>query len=286
MSRTRAGAEDVTAVIVSFNNAELTKQCVEALSAAHVPRAIIWDNSTIKAESYALRALMDSGSVEVLSDGANHGFGAGNNRAVAEVESEYVLLVNPDCLVNPDTVGVLRDVLADAPDIGIVAPRMMYPDGTYGYAGGPRPSMLKELAAATRIDERLPPRVRRTAVRVFERVTGQRGLIASVSGGAEVDLDWVSAFCVLLPTAVYRSVAGFDERFFLYFEDVDLCERIRAAGYRVVLARQASALHYESTSTSTAKSEQYWRGLTTYFIIRGARFQASLASVVGRVARS
>jgi len=281
---------DVAAVIVAFNDAALVRSGAAAAVASGVNRVLVWDNSTDPTVREQIRGLAND-RILVLSLGANVGFGSANNRAMELVDEPLVLLVNPDCSITSDALETLIATIDSAPRIAITAPRMMYPSGEPGFAGGGRPSLLKELISTTRVDDVIPRRLRIGLLRVAGRLARLLGrgpsLASSLEAGGPLDMHWVSGFCILARTDVLRRVGGFDDRIFLYFEDVELCERVREAGYRVVLTRSTSVTHIESTSTASAgKSRHYWEGLSTYFDIRGsgtkARVSALMARAVGR----
>lgn len=275
-------AQSIAALIVAFNDASTTRAAVESALVSGVSDVLVWDNSTDPAARSEVQELSSLEHVTVLSDATNHGFGGGNNRAALAASGDLLLLLNPDCEVTPEVVASLRQVLARG-NVGVVAPMMRYPDGRYGIAGGGRPSLAKELLAATNVDDVFPSWVRTAALRVLAilaRVLRRPSVGSSLAAGGPVNLAWVSGFCMMLPRSVFESVGGFDESFFLYFEDVDLCERIAATGFDVVLDRRVSALHHESLSTSAVgKSAHYWAGLRTYYSRRGMRIRAWVVSL-------
>lgn len=84
-------------------------------------------------------------------------------------------------------------------------------------------------------------------------------------------VDWVSGFCMMLDYEAFRAVHGFDERYFLYFEDVDICLRLRSLGYEATLVRDVAADHWESaTTSSTGKASHYAAGRSQFFRIHGS----------------
>lgn len=276
---------DVSALIVAYGAVDLLRTAVASLVEAGVGEVIVWDNSPSETDRIAI-ADMAGGRVAVHGNGENLGFGRGNNEAASRASGRYLLLVNSDCEVTLECIASMRRRLADG-SVGVVAPRMSYPDGSAGVAGGPRPRMSKELLAATRVDDRLPPRVRTWLIELYDRLTGNadRGMTASRAGSGVVDMDWVSGFCMMLASATFHRVGGFDPRFFMYFEDVDLCERVSAGGQRVLLDRDVVALHHESSSAGGAKSALYWQGLATYWAIRDRTMPARTADLIQRWSR-
>lgn len=263
----------ITALVVAYESSEFIAGCVESALASGVDRVVIWDNSPSDSTRLTVEAMANP-DVEFHSDGSNHGFGGGMNRAFQFCNpDDHILLLNPDCVCVPEVVSALSQAIED-PRVGIAAPRMRYPDGRYGVAGGPSPTILKEFAAKTRIDELLPSAWREKILSSFPSRAGSGSYGQTLQAGDPIVVDWVSGFCCMIRAEVYRRVAGFDEDYFLYFEDVDLCKRIKDIGLDVLLVRSAEALHFESTSTSSrGKSSHYYRGLTTYFSKHGSPFQ-------------
>jgi GT2 family glycosyltransferase len=100
--------------------------------------------------------------------------------------------------------------------------------------------------------------------------------------GEAIPVDWVSGFCMMIRREVFDRISGFDEDYFLYFEDVDICRRTAREGFAVKLVRNVSALHLESTSTGPAgKSRHYYQGLSVYFRKHGSPRTLVLAKVLG-----
>ncbi|MRH29153.1 glycosyltransferase [Microbacterium sp. SYP-A9085] len=270
------------ALIVVYQSQQTLRQCVDAAITSGVERVVIWDNSPRPVAEPALRSRRSS-HVTIFHDGKNLGFGAAMNRAFDQVEprpDEEVLLLNPDCIASYDALQRMSSTLS-SPGIGIVGPRMHYADGRAGISGGTKPTLIKEALAQTRVDDLLPDRARQWAVNTITRRRGSGGYGDTLVQGDPIQVDWLSGFCMLMRAETYRSVRGFDEDFFLYFEDVDLCERIRQSGLACVIDRRTQLLHYESTSTSMAgKSALYRAGMWTYFSKHGNPFERAIARTV------
>ena len=271
----------VMAVVVAYNHPELTAEAVKCLLETSCERIVVWDNSRNHDVELAVTAGSDA-RVVYYSDGTNHGFGEAINRAVTMFASleEVLIFVNPDCRIGPEAFEKLTDFAARA-EVGAVAPRMRYPGGRYGIAGGPRPSLLKEIAAASRIDDLLPKKWRSALLRLLKRPGGKSGSLAqTMDPGSPLSVDWVSGFCMAISTQKFLRVGGFDRDFFLYFEDVDISIRLQLQGHQNFILRQAEAEHYESSTTTAAgKSNYYWMGYRVYLRKHGT----VLARLVSRL---
>ncbi|MEV4197503.1 glycosyltransferase family 2 protein [Micromonospora globbae] len=271
-----------TAIVVSYNSARDLPMSLGSLRELPIADVVVVDNSSSDdsvevAERYTPHVIRSS----------NVGFGkAINTAAEAFPHAEAYLLLNPDAALTPEAYAELARVLSADPGIGVVAPQMRYADGEPGISAGPDVSMLKEWLAALRVDHLVPGRVKRALAR--SRLL--RGRIAMLDyldqGGSAADTDvaWVSGFCMLVRGDAFRAVNGFDPSFFLYFEDVDLCKRLRAAGWRVVSVGNAWAMHRESTSTSAVgKNRLYRSGLVTYCDKYGTAVDRFLARALRRL---
>ena len=262
-------------MIVAYGNPDDVHGAVLSALRSGLTAIVVWDNSE-DADASRRIDLLRSHNVTVLRNGKNVGFGVANNLASRSIETEFILFLNPDGRIGEEELNSLYKTMQST-GAGIVAPRMRYEDGSYGLAGGPRPSLTKELLAATGWDDLLSPSWRARALSLI----GQRAYISSQRDQGVIDLYWVSGFCMLVRRTAFNQVGGFPDNFFLYFEDVVLSERFRRAGYRVVLDGAVSAFHGESRSMGTAKTTHYWAGLTTYYEYHGRRFRAAIA---GRIA--
>lgn len=213
--------EDVTAVVVTFNSA----RCVDSL--AHTlkefPHIVIVDNASIDACATALCAALPQ--ARVIQTGRNAGFGAANNIGLAAVSTPYVLLLNPDCTLGLDAIAVLKRWLQEG--ASVVVPQLLNPAG-----------------------EGWVPEVN---YRPGEFGWRSRAPLAE---GA-LCVDFACAACWLAKTEALRQVGGFDERFFLYYEDDDLCLRLRAAGH-VIVADPAAQAHHQSGGSTTPSFKSAW----------------------------
>ena len=212
-----------TAVILNWNGRAYLESCLTALLAQEHPveRVVLVDNGSTDDSVPFVRGRFPS--VEVLANGGNVGFAAGNNVALRDLSSDCALLLNPDVILSPGCVAALAATLAADPTIAIAGCKLWYPDGqTLQHAGG----------AITR------PQAMPTHYGVGERDTGQCN--------TPRDVAYVIGAAAAVRRAALARIGLFDEGYFLYYEDSDLCARARAAGYRVVYEPRATAIHVES----------------------------------------
>lgn len=278
---------DVLTIIVTYDSADVIEDCLNSANESGLDQILVWDNSSSDETVEIVTTLQIPGLRLVTSD-RNLGFGPAINRSMFEMDaSKYVLLLNPDCQVSPQTIASLVSRLNENPKLGAVAPRMEYPDGSPGFAGGPWPTLVKECIAASRLDDLIPSSWQQSLaaaalkLRLLPSLTGYL-LLREATG--LTSCDWVSGFCLLLRGDAWSKIGGFDERYFLYFEDVDLCRRIRKKQYEIACDNDVSALHLESTSTGKhSKNRHYRLGLWTYLRIHGSTFERLVARCATKV---
>jgi GT2 family glycosyltransferase len=155
--------------------------------------------------------------------------------------------MNPDCRLVAGAVGALRSVLGQDQACAIVGPRILNADGSVQGSARGDPDMLTGLFGRTTMLRRIMP---------FLPVATRNVVVdqAIRSGAASVLVDWLSGACLLARREALNAVRGFDERFFLYWEDADLCRRLRDIGYSVRYVPGAAAIHRVGQSSRTARA--------------------------------
>ena len=195
------------AVVVTHNNAaDLRAQVASRTTVESFDRVLVVDN----ASTDDTREVAADAGLEVVSLEANRGLAAAANVGVSRTSGPSFALLNPD--VRATSAGDLRRLEEQLADdgVGAVAPALVLPDGT-----------LQDSA-------RWVPTPFDLLVRRISR--NDRGAVRVTN---PVDVEWASAACLVVRRGAFDQIGGFDERYFLYFEDVDLCVRLRAAGFRV-----------------------------------------------------
>jgi hypothetical protein len=235
-------------IIVSFNARLDLERCLESLRAAPpaTPHEIIVvDNAST--DGSVAGAAPFAPAVRVLRNTVNVGFGRGVNQGLAASTAPLVLIMNPDCRLEPGATAAMEAVLDVHERCALVGPRILNPDGSIQGSARGDPDMLTGLFGRTTVLRRLVPflPVARRNVVVDEAIG---------SGLASVEVDWLSGACMLARRTALEAVGGFDERFFLYWEDADLCRRLRARGYHVRYVPGAVAVHQVGQSSGTART--------------------------------
>ena len=219
----------VGAVVVNYNAGDYLVECVRSLRADGVVDIVVADNSSSDGSDRAVAA--NDSNVVVLPTGANLGFGAAANRGVAACPGDYVLLLNPDTLVEPGTVKVLADALDRDSDLALVGPRIENLDGSLYPSARTFPSLADAMGHAFL-----------GLVNPSNRFT-RRYRMLDWDHAVAREVDWVAGTCMLLRRSAFEAVGGFDERYFMYVEDVDLCWRLWRAGRRVAYEPAGRVVH-------------------------------------------
>ncbi len=239
-----SGAEGAAAaVVVNYEAGEALTHCVASLRRAGVGEIVVVDNGS-RDGSLAALASADR-AVRLVPAGANLGYGTAVNRGVAHLgaEVELVLVCNPDLEIAPDAVRRLVDALREHPDTAVVGPTVREPDGSRYPSTRRFPSYTTALGHAL-LGLFWPDNRWSRAYRSEEAAA----LPAEAGGTPEV--DWVSGACFLVRRSAFFSVGGFDEAYFMYVEDLDLCWRLRRAGWAVRYVPAAEVTHEQGRSTA------------------------------------
>jgi len=246
----------LSVIIVTFNSAREIGECLQALrdAAPRLPHDILVVDNASTDDTVAVLA-RDWPEVRAVANDANRGFGAAANRGIRETTGDRLLLLNPDARVTAGAIDRLLAALDASPVIAIAGPRLVDDAGraevSYGRQIGPVAELAQKLRV--RAQERRWPVV-----------------AAWIERQAQVARfpDWVSGACWLARRDVLDAVGLFDERFFLYTEDVDLCARVRGAGYRVAFVPGAVVRHTRGasrTSVPHAANAHYRRSHVAFY---------------------
>jgi GT2 family glycosyltransferase len=220
----------ITAVLVNFNDRLHLGPCLDSLRAelGEGAEIIVVDNASSDGSAEYLASAYPA--VRTIANADNRGFGAANNQALAAAAGAQVLFLNTDTVVRPGALRRLAQTLDEYPEAAAVGPALVHPDGSYQVSFGRRVSFPAQLAQKFFFNP------------FYKRARPRRTIPGPVG--------WLSAACLLARTEAVRSVGGFDERFFIYFEDIDLCRRLAAAGGRLIFDPRAVVTHLGGATTA------------------------------------
>ncbi len=248
---------DLSICIVNWNVKDLLRQCLRSIPAGVADltyEIIVVDNASTDGSSALAREFPE---VRWLQNEENVGFTRANNQALAVSRGRYVCFLNPDTVVQPGALSTLVHFMDAHPDVGIAGPQLRYPDGTLQPSRYRFPSVLTALMESTPLAWVWP-----------NNPWNRRYHCADCPTDKVHDVDWLNGACLVVRREVLAQVGGFDEVFFMYSEELDLCRRAKAQGWRVMYIPQAVVIHHEGKSSEqvvTARHVHFNRSKVAYF---------------------
>jgi N-acetylglucosaminyl-diphospho-decaprenol L-rhamnosyltransferase len=226
------------AVVVNYESGNFLAACIRSLLAddsAGVPEIIVVDNGS--RDGSVAEIAREFRSVRVLTSPTNVGYAGGANRGVAGTSAPFVAVLNPDVTVVPGTAAAMIARLTDEPDLAAVGPVVRNPDGSQYPSARSVPSPADAVGHALL-----------GMVRPSNRFT-RRYRQLDVDPTRPRDVEWLSGAAMWLRRSALQSVGGWDENYFMYFEEVDLCWRFRRLGWRVAYEPAGTVVHVQAVST-------------------------------------
>ncbi len=260
-------------VVVNHNTREHLRACLASLPRGEVAPVVV-DNASTDGSVEMVRA--EFPEAVVLADGSNPGYGAAANRGVEACDTEHVLVLNSDTRIRPGALDALRAYLDRHPRVGIAGPKLLNPDGSPQASCFPFPGTLRWLLE----NDPVAP--------LAGRIPGLRDRLLRFSPpeGA-VEVPWVLGAALAVRRAALREVGGFDETYFMYFEEVDLCLRLKNAGWETHFVPDGLVAHVGAASTSQVRGRmaaQHFRSSLRFYRrhYRGPRLAFWLGTVYAK----
>ncbi len=221
-------------VILNYKSKGLVKNCLKAISESNnLPETeiIVVDNDSrdgieeMMAENFS--------HLKFIQTGANLGMGGGTNIGLKNCCGEYVLILNPDIVVFENSLTEMLQYLEENPQIGLLAPKLLNPDGTLQHT-------------CYRYHNFLTPFCRRTFLgkSSFGQKELARFLMHDYDHAEVREVDWLQGSCLLARREVWQKVNYFSEEYFMYFEDTDLCRKIKKENLQVVYFPETAVIHF------------------------------------------
>lgn len=273
---------DVSVVIVTYNSTAFIGECLRTLAAWTKGvsfETIVVDNAS--PDGTADVVAREFPAVRLVRRDSNAGLAVAVNEGVRLTTGDIVVWANPDIRFMEDALTPIVGYLREHPDVGALGPKLVDPDGTVQLScrqfPGFRTAIFNRYSLATRL---LPwnPVSRSYLMTDFDHATTR-------------DVDWVSGAFMAVPRHVFEALGGLDEGYFLYNEDVDFCQRVHRAGYRVVYFPEARVVHHIGGSSRhaplrmiVARHRSMWRYYRKYFERNPALDAVTFAGIATRCA--
>ena len=245
---------DLSIVIVCWNTRDLLKQCLDSVY-ANPPQWLfeIWVVDNASSDETASMVRLSFPEVKLIENKKNVGFAAANNQAVQMCSGSFVLLLNPDTIVKPRALEYLLAFMKDHPQVGGTGPRLLNADESFQLSCYPFPTLTREFWRLFYLDKILP----------YALYDLSRWDLSTPR-----DVDSIQGACLLLRREVLDQVGLFDADYFLYSEEIDLCYRIKRAGWRLVWVPEVVVIHFGGQSSKQVATQSFlnlYRGKVLFF---------------------
>jgi GT2 family glycosyltransferase len=250
----------ISVIIVNHNGEEDLRRCLESLLGPGPEiEVLLVDNASSDGSLSMIRDVFPG--VRVLEQDLNVGFGAANNLAANEARGDTLLLLNADAWLEDGALQRLLERMQREDRLALVAPTLLYPDGRRQFVWSPERGVAGE--ALQQLRNRFESRrwAHGAAMRACSRLVGRL---------------WYTAACVLVRADAFRDVGGFDRRFFMYFEDVDLCVRLENASWRLAQEPAAVVRHSGGFTRHPHVDDVYRPSQLLYYALHRPRWESRL----------
>jgi GT2 family glycosyltransferase len=256
---TQTSASAISVVIVNYNGGEWIARSVAAALASGAAEVIVSDNGSQDGSLSAIHEIAARDNrVKAIANGANLGFAAGANRALQKLipESEFVLFLNPDCVMGAETLARMSAAMREHPGAGMAGCLVQNPDGSEQRGSRRRiPTPASALARVLRLD------------RVFPSWSGF-DLAGTPLPDEPQPTEAVSGAFMFVRRSALQAVGPLDEGYFLHCEDLDWFMRFREAGWTILFVPDARATHAQGASSKSAPVRVEWhkhRGMARFY---------------------
>jgi len=224
-------------VIVNYNTRDLLEVCIDSVLDAIGPddKTIVVDNASSDGSADMVRKKYPS--VDLVALDTNTGFGAGNNHGIQAGGNPLVLFLNSDAQLQPGALDTLLATMREFPDCTIAGPRLIYPDGSFQASCRHFPSFLRNFWWLSGMQGRVP-----------NHLQGLQNWLSEAEHNEGKQVDMVSGACFLTRRGFLDAITGFDEDFFLYEEEFDLCREVSERGGEVRFCPGAVVVHAAGAS--------------------------------------
>lgn len=225
---------DIAVIVVNWNAREDLRVCLNSLFADPKPELAyeVWVADNASSDGSAAMVAAEFPQVHLRANTANLGFSKANNQVIAGTTSRYVFLLNSDAAIHPGALDALVAYADSHPGAGVIGPKVLNPDGSIQFSCRRFPSLGAGFFRNTYLGRLFP-----------NNKFAADYLMAGFDHAADKSVDWVSGCAMLIRRDLIDAIGALDERFYMYCEDVDLCQRAWDAGREVVYVPEAVVTH-------------------------------------------
>lgn len=248
---------DLSIVIVTYNSSIFIKECIGSLlnqSDLLKKEIIVIDNAS--SDDTAKIIKFNFPAVNLLQNYRNLGFAKANNHGAKVSQGKYILFLNPDTIIQNATLEKMIQFMEINSDAGIIGPKLLYPDGSLQFSCRQFYTVRAILMRRTFLGKLFP-----------NSKSLKNHLMSDWNHNTIKDVDWVLGACLMIRRDILEKAGYFDEKYKIYFEDVDLCYRVKKLGYKVYYFPEATAIHYHQRESAKKLSMK-----TIWHILSAIRF--------------
>lgn len=231
--------------IVNYNTKEDLEQCLFSIfenpPSLSYTVCVVDNNSTDGSQEF-LKGLNNE-SIRIMLNGYNKGLGSACNQIAKKTDSPYILFLNPDVIITRESIDRLTSFMEEHSEVGIVTGKLLNQDGTLQLSCRRFPTILRALFGRASLFRSIFP----------NNPISRAYMLYDMDYNKVQFPDWVRGAVMLIRNDLFKKIGGFDESFFLYLEDTDLCLRFRNMGYEI--AYNPEAIFYHKLGSSTKKKE-------------------------------
>lgn len=227
--------ERISIITVNYNSGTLLMKCLESIFAQECSQeieVIIIDNKSTDKSIEGIETLFPQ--IKLIKNKKNTGYTKGNNVGIRQSEGKYVVLLNPDTVLMRNAVQQMSEFMDRTSDAGAIGPKLINTDGSLQLSCRSFPSWRNALFSRYSLLTRLFPRNKYSVEYLY----------TDWPHNEIKEVDWLSGACLMIRREVFEKIGLFDEAFFMYCEDVDICYRIKQAGWKNLYYPYAEVVHY------------------------------------------
>lgn len=224
---------DLSIIILNYKSVNKTLNCIQSIKTSDLDNMqyeiIVVDNASGDNSQKIITAQYPK--IHFIQSGKNLGMGGGNNLGIKQSSGEFILILNPDVIVQRNTIKILFNYIKNNPKTGIVGPKLLNIDKTLQYSCMQFPKFYAPIFSRTILGKLFP--------KISNYIITQNSYYNS-----EHKVDCILGACIMIRKNILKKIYGcFDERFFMYCEDIDLCRRVYQINYHVIYYPEAIAIH-------------------------------------------
>jgi len=245
---------ELSILIVTWNSRATIRDCLNSIQNTCQKldyEVLVWDN--VSTDETVRIIQTEFPDVQLFRSQKNLGFAEGNNRLIEKTNSDYILFLNPDTVIIDNSVIKMLEYLKSSSSVAALGPKLLYSDSTFQLSYAKFPNLASEFF--TKIYQRSANQKRSVLLKFLERNSAETK-----------EVDWISGACFMTRKKVLQDTGQFDKNFFLYFEDADLCYRMKSKG-KIIYFPESQVVHVvgSSTKSQNLQTEYHYRKSQLYY---------------------